>query len=99
MELELNPPVHSSRRAQLLEGEKLLLVVADAGNLKVYLDRLAGMDDAISRGRGKVLNGEKIGQEFLLAYDESKKMLAVVSLGKVRVSLCTPSCVGDLAHC
>lgn len=88
MQLELNLVFISSRRAQLLEGEKLLLVVADrAGNLNVYFERLAGMDGAIARGRGKPLNREKIGQEFLLAYDESKKMLAVVSSDKVRVCL------------
>ena len=76
----------------MLEGEKLLLVVADrAGNLNVYLDRLEGMDGAITRGRGKPLNREKIGQEFLLAYDESKKMLAVVSSDKVLVHLCSAS--------
>jgi len=72
----------------LLEGERLLLVVADrAGNLTVYLDRLEGIDGAIARSRGKLLNREKIGHEFRLAYDESKKMLAVVSSDKVRVRL------------
>ena len=65
-----------------------MLVVADrAGNLIIYLDQLAGMDGAIARGRGKQLNREKIGQDFLLAYDELKKMLAVVSSEKVRVCL------------
>ena len=72
----------------MLEGEKLLLVVADrAGNLSVYLDRLEAIDGAISRNRRKSLNREKIGHKFLLAYDESKKMLAVVSSDKVRVRL------------
>ena len=66
-----------------------MLVVTDrTGNLLVYLDNLAGMDGAIARGRGKLLNREKIGHEFLLAYDELKKMLAVVSSDKVRVYLC-----------
>ncbi|KIJ06916.1 hypothetical protein PAXINDRAFT_19882 [Paxillus involutus ATCC 200175] len=74
------PQGHSVVRAQLLEGEKLLLVVADRnGNLTVYLEGLAGVDGAIQRGRGKALNREKIGQDFLLAYDESKRMLGVVS--------------------
>ncbi|KIJ07204.1 hypothetical protein PAXINDRAFT_19596 [Paxillus involutus ATCC 200175] len=74
------PQGHSVVRAQLLEGEKLLLVVADRnGNLIVYLEGLAGVDGAIQRGRGKALNREKIGQDFLLAYDESKRMLGVVS--------------------
>ncbi|KIK75506.1 hypothetical protein PAXRUDRAFT_172638, partial [Paxillus rubicundulus Ve08.2h10] len=74
------PQGHSVVRAQLLEGEKLLLVVADRnGNLTVYLEGLAGVDGAIQRGRGKALNRDKIGQDFLLAYDESKRMLGVVS--------------------
>ncbi|KAF8548149.1 hypothetical protein OG21DRAFT_1501183 [Imleria badia] len=78
------PLAHSVIRAQLLEGEKLLLVVADrAGNLGVYLDRLEAMDGAIAIGRGMRLNRERIGQEFLLAYDESKMTLAVVSLDKL----------------
>jgi hypothetical protein len=41
------------------------------------------MDGAITRSRGKPLNREKIGHEVLLAYDESKKLLAVVSSSKV----------------
>jgi hypothetical protein len=41
------------------------------------------MDGATANARGKPLNRAKIGQEFLLAYDESKKMLAVVSSDKV----------------
>ncbi|KIJ13989.1 hypothetical protein PAXINDRAFT_100354 [Paxillus involutus ATCC 200175] len=74
------PQGHSVVRAQLLEGEKLLLIVADRnGNLTVYLEGLAEVDGAIGRGRGKALNREKIGQDFLLAYDESKRMLGVVS--------------------
>ncbi|KAF8548835.1 hypothetical protein OG21DRAFT_670471 [Imleria badia] len=62
------PLGHPVVRAQLLEGEKLLL---------------EGMDSAIAQGRRKQLNREKVGQEFLLAYDESKKMLAVVSSQKL----------------
>ncbi|KIJ64834.1 hypothetical protein HYDPIDRAFT_111462 [Hydnomerulius pinastri MD-312] len=78
------PQGHSVIRAQLLEGEKLLLVVADrSGNLTVYLEGLAGMDGAIERGRGKALNREKIGQDFILAFDESKRMLGVVSSDKL----------------
>ena len=68
-----------------------------AGNLSVYLDRLAGMDGATAHGRGKPLNRAKIGQEFLLAYDESKKMLAVVSSDKV-CSLTFCIRVVDLSH-
>lgn len=84
----MTPGVVSGRRAQLLEGDKLLLVVADcAEDLSIYLDGLEGIDCAIAQGRRKLLKREKIGKEFLLAYDESKKMLAVVSSNKVRVRL------------
>ncbi|KAI6143614.1 hypothetical protein BKA82DRAFT_127237 [Pisolithus tinctorius] len=71
-------------RAQLLEGEKLLLIVTDrVGNLTVYLDHLTAIDAAIARGRGKILNREKIGQDFVLAFDESKRMLSIVSSDKL----------------
>ena len=73
----------------MLEGEKLLLIISDrVGNLSVYLERLEVIDGAIARGRAKQLNREKIGQKFLLAYDESKKILAVVSSDKVRLRYC-----------
>ncbi|KAF8548559.1 hypothetical protein OG21DRAFT_1422875 [Imleria badia] len=82
------PLAHSVVCVSLLEDEKLLLVVADrAGNLSVYLDRLEAMDGVISRRRGKPLNREKIGRDFLLAYDESKNMLAVVSSDKLQLHI------------
>ncbi|KAI5998961.1 hypothetical protein F5J12DRAFT_286001 [Pisolithus orientalis] len=71
-------------RAQLLDGEKLLLIVTDrVGNLTVYLDHLTAIDAAITRGRGKILNREKIGQDFVLAFDESKRMLSILSSDKL----------------
>ncbi|KAF8548768.1 hypothetical protein OG21DRAFT_684156 [Imleria badia] len=82
------PLGYSVIRAQLLEAEKLLLVVADrAGNFWVFFDCLAAMASTIARGRGKRLNREKIGHDFLLAYDESKKMLAVVSSDKLQLHI------------
>ncbi|KAI6095859.1 hypothetical protein F5141DRAFT_1012708, partial [Pisolithus sp. B1] len=71
-------------RAQMLQGEKLLLIVIDRiGNLMVYLEHLTTIDAAIARGRGKKLNREKIGQDFVLAFDESKRMLSIVSSDKL----------------
>ncbi|KAI6097344.1 hypothetical protein EDD16DRAFT_604216 [Pisolithus croceorrhizus] len=71
-------------RAQLLQGEKLLLIVADRiGNLTVYLDRLSAIEAVITRGCGKFLNREKIGQDFALAFDESKQMLSIASSDKL----------------
>ena len=97
--LDRGTPFISRRRAQLLEGARLLLVISDrTGNLNIYLESLAGMDAAVSRGRGKPLNRDKIGQEFLLAYDESKKMLAVVSSDRVRVVLPYHGCARSIVH-
>ncbi|KAF8428935.1 hypothetical protein L210DRAFT_3623712 [Boletus edulis BED1] len=80
------PLGHSIMHAQLLESDKLLMVIADrSGNLFVYLDSLASIAGAVARGRGKPLNREKIGQDFLLAYDEAKKLLAVVSSEKLQL--------------
>lgn len=74
------------RRAQLLPLDKLLLIVTDRlGNLSVYLESLTAIDRVVSRGRGKVLNREKIGQDFVLAFDEPRRILGVVSSDKVRV--------------
>ncbi|KIJ61776.1 hypothetical protein HYDPIDRAFT_115606 [Hydnomerulius pinastri MD-312] len=87
-------PSHSFRlpldfsigHAQLLEGERLLLVVIDrTGNLLIFLDNLAAMENAIDRGRAKILHRDKIGQEFMLAFDESKRMLAVVASEKLHL--------------
>ncbi|KAI6101004.1 hypothetical protein EV401DRAFT_1890426 [Pisolithus croceorrhizus] len=78
------PLGHIILRAQLLEGEKLLLIVADrVGNISVYLETLTAMRGAIQRERCKLLKREKIGQDFHLAFDESKRMLGVVSSDKL----------------
>ncbi|KAL4063347.1 hypothetical protein J3A83DRAFT_4404551 [Scleroderma citrinum] len=70
--------------AQLLLSEKILLIVADhLGNLNVYLEHLTSIDGAIGRGRGKVLNRERIGQDFVLAFDESRRMLSIISSKKL----------------
>lgn len=77
-----------SRHAQILENSRLLLVVTDRyGRVFIYLDSLAGMDGAIKRNKHKVLHRDKMGQEFLLAYDESKRMLALCASTKVWTSL------------
>ncbi|KAL4072312.1 hypothetical protein J3A83DRAFT_4188311 [Scleroderma citrinum] len=71
-------------RAQLLQGEKLLLVVMNpSGDLFVILDRLPAIDGAIKRSLYKQLRRDKIGREFILVFDELRKMLVVVSSDKL----------------
>ena len=77
----------SVRRAQLLQNDKLLLIVIDrAGNLLIFLESFAAMDHAVKRERPKTLHRDKIGHDFLLAFDESKRMLAVCASTKVRIT-------------
>lgn len=79
--------VRFTRHAQLLENDRLLLIVQDnQGNLFVFLEALAGIDFAIAHNKHKKqLHREKIGQDFILTFDESKKMLALCSSTKACV--------------
>ncbi|KAG1805444.1 uncharacterized protein BJ212DRAFT_1391820 [Suillus subaureus] len=78
------PLGYSVVRAQLLPGEKILLVTTDRfGSLTVYLEHLTAIEGALVHGgRGKKLNSDKIG-EFVLAFDESKCVLSVVATEKL----------------
>ncbi|KAG1778913.1 hypothetical protein EV702DRAFT_1093073 [Suillus placidus] len=74
---------HSVARAQLLSGDKILLATTDrSGNLMVFLESLTAIEGALTQGRGKKLNREKIG-EFVLAFDESKRVLSVIAREKL----------------
>lgn len=48
----------------------------------VFLESLNAIEGALTLGRGKKLNRDKIG-EFILAFDESKRLLSVVARDKV----------------
>lgn len=56
------------------------------GKLFIFLETLAGIDGAIYRDKyKKQLHREKIGHEFRMAYDETKRMLALYACTKVAV--------------
>ncbi|KAG1723067.1 hypothetical protein EDD22DRAFT_790202, partial [Suillus occidentalis] len=78
------PLGHSVMRAQLLPGEKILLATTDRlGNLTVYLEHFTAIESALVHGgRGKKLNSDKIGK-FIIAFDESKRVLSVVATEKL----------------
>jgi hypothetical protein len=75
----------NNRHGQLLEKDRLLLVVSDRdGKLFIFLDTLASMDGAIRRRKSiKVLHRDKIGEEFILTYEESKRILVLCASTKV----------------
>ncbi|KAI9437151.1 hypothetical protein H4582DRAFT_2058133 [Lactarius indigo] len=71
---------------QLLENEKLLLVLANRDRFLVYLERLPVLDIAIQRGRPiKSLNRDKLGRGVLFAFDETKRTLAVCASTKLQL--------------
>ncbi|KAF8840150.1 hypothetical protein BDN67DRAFT_904164 [Paxillus ammoniavirescens] len=74
------PPDFVISRAQLLKDDKILLAVTDRqGNLYIYYESLASLDGALSRRHCKQMHAGKIGENFLLAFDESKRMLCIVA--------------------
>ena len=71
------------RYCQILENEKLLLVLVDRENIYIYLDRYPAMETAV-RGRPiKLLKREKLGEDALFAFDETKRVLVVCASVKV----------------
>ncbi|KAF8549816.1 hypothetical protein OG21DRAFT_1447416 [Imleria badia] len=80
------PVGFSVSHSQLLEGDKLLLVLIDRNsNLHLHLDHLCSIENSIGRERGKLLHRDKIGDDFLLAFDESQAMLALISSEKLQL--------------
>jgi hypothetical protein len=74
--------------SQLLEGDRLLLVLIDRNaNLHLYLDHLNNIENSIGRERGKMLHRDKIGDEFVLAFDELQAMLALISSEKLQLNV------------
>jgi len=72
------------RHGQLLQNDRLLLIVIDrGGNLLIFLEYLTAMHAAVKRNRPRTLHRDKIGHDFLLAFEESKRMLAVCASTKV----------------
>ncbi len=69
---------------QILENEKLLLILLDRDRIIIYLDRLLEMDTVIQRERPiKCLSREKLGEGALFAFDETKRALVVCAPTKV----------------
>ncbi|KAH9027877.1 hypothetical protein EDB85DRAFT_1892774 [Lactarius pseudohatsudake] len=73
---------------QLLENEKILLVLANRDKFLVYLERLPVLDRAIQRGKPiKSLNRDKLGRGVLFAFDETKRTLAVCASTKLQLHM------------
>jgi hypothetical protein len=72
----------SGRHIQLFNNGRCLIVINDhkAGKVKVYLEEDNFMPAAIDEGKTKKLfDMPKIGEDFLLSVNESKRLLVLYS--------------------
>ena len=70
--------------AGLLPGSRCLLITRDrAGDGRIYTSSITTIQDAVYRRATKELKRDKIGENILLAYDESKRILAICSTSGV----------------
>ena len=68
-----------------LENDRVLMIV-DHGNdnIAIYLESLIGINGAIKRGTQKTsLKKARIGSDFLVAFNEQKRVLVICSATKV----------------
>ncbi|KAJ3555967.1 hypothetical protein NM688_g2284 [Phlebia brevispora] len=73
---------------QLLDGQRCLLVVEDADGVAVYLEQAQHIAAAAERRQcKKQLRRERVGNDVLMAYDESKRMLAVCAVEKMMLHI------------
>lgn len=68
---------------RILENEKLLLVLVSRDNVSIFLDRFPAMEMAVRGKPIKHLNREKLGDDVLFAFDETKRVLVVCASVKV----------------
>jgi hypothetical protein len=73
------------RHTQLLAGGKCLLVIADdIGNIRIYLEYMSELGEAVfHKHHKKFLHHERIGQAPLVAFDETKRTLALLPASSV----------------
>ena len=74
-----------SRYLQLLENDKILLIVDDhSGGILVYLDSQQSINTAVQRSPRKNLHRSKIGEACIFAFDEARRTLGVCEITKVK---------------
>ncbi|CAL1701264.1 unnamed protein product [Somion occarium] len=68
---------------QLLQDERCLLIMDCKEEIRIYLDRIDVIENAVLHDKWKKkLHRSKIGNDFILAFDETKRMLAICAMDK-----------------
>ena len=85
---------------RVLENDRVLMIVDhgnNSDNFTIYLESLIGIQGAINRGAWKtILKKARIGFDFLVAFNEQKRVLVICSATKV--SKPDLEYTNDLAH-
>ncbi|KAK7676902.1 hypothetical protein QCA50_020158 [Cerrena zonata] len=77
------PATSRMTHLQLLHNERCLLAIEYTQEVLIYLEHTDSIENAVQNSRfKKKLHKEKVGNDFLLAFDESKRMLAVCATDK-----------------
>lgn len=73
------------RFSRLLQDNRCLLAIQNAQKeIHIFLEKAESITGAIEIGHSKkMFHRDKIGSDFLFAYDEIKRMLAVCAVDKV----------------
>ncbi|KAF5381812.1 hypothetical protein D9757_008326 [Collybiopsis confluens] len=81
-------PIHFTvQHIQLLKNEKCLLVVNTGTEFRVFCERPAALENAIRISHGKSLHQSKLGNDVLVAFDESTRTLAIVACERLQLHL------------
>ncbi|KIM24943.1 hypothetical protein M408DRAFT_224544 [Serendipita vermifera MAFF 305830] len=82
------PTNASMRFIQLLEKDRVLVVVEESGLFRVYLEALDYLSSTIAQGRAiKTIYSEKVGPNPLFALDETRRFFAVLATKDESVQL------------
>ncbi len=70
----------------LLPSSRSLLITRDrVGDCSIYLSSIATLHDAIGKRPTKLLKRDKIGENIIFSYDETKRILAICNVSGVSV--------------
>ena len=77
----------TSRHFQLLSANKYFLVVDGSDALIIYIESLTQLNSAVAANAYKTkLYHERIGKDFVLAFDETRRAMAIFAVNNVRLT-------------
>ncbi|PVF98364.1 hypothetical protein CPB86DRAFT_797339 [Serendipita vermifera] len=75
------------RGFRLVGNDRCLMVTEDSTHLRIYIKPIASLETAIANNQCKELPIEKVGRGCLFAFDESKRLFALLNIHAERPQL------------